>query len=334
MPGLSNTRIPSGVARTVTESKHTSFEASKQRWLGRDGVSAFERYASPQTHPGRNPFRLILQNLRVLGVFLIRRVVMGAGRLAAMEPTGRLAGSAAGRDVLMVGSGPSAASLKASEVAARQRSGSLVVVATNYFLRSSLAKTITPDYLVWSDDVFHPTHPEAGAAWDELATRPSVTVVSPWTWKRDIDARQVKNPVIYFDDDTLEGWSSNISPLFPRGYQGSTGAKALAFGLHLGGAQTFVIGLDLSAFTTFSADSDNRLHRGPAHITGADSGSKDITEYTINGMADLLYSASNEFLHVRRFFGNKGVTNLAADSLVDAFPKALEHPLVKKTRRR
>jgi len=259
---------------------------------------------------------------------------MGNGRLRALELTARLAGSASGGDVLVIGSGPSAAGLKSSEVTARQRSGSLVVVATNYFLRSDLAKTITPNYLVWSDDVFHPSHPDAAAAWEELGQRPSVTVVSPWTWKRDIDARGVTNPVIYFDDDTLEGWSSNTSPLHPRGYQGSTGAKALAFGVHLGGAETFVIGLDLSAYTTFSVDPKNRIHRGPAHIDGADSGTKDITEYTINGIADLIYSASNEFLYLRRLFSDHNVTNLAANSLVDAFPKVTEHPLMKKPRRR
>ena len=146
-------------------------------------------------------------------------------------------------------------------------------------LSSPLAKTITPDFLVWSDSVFSPMNRDRNArAWDAISERPNVQVVVPWTWQSVISTMATSSQFLYFDNDTLEGWSSNISPVKPRGYQGSTGVKALALGLHFGPRQVFIIGLDLSNYQQFSVDSDNRVHRHPTHVTGTDSGVQDISK--------------------------------------------------------
>ena len=319
----------------MASSTWNSFEKSKKALEDKPAVSYFERYSSPHTHPGGSVFRTLLQKTRVLANFFIRRLAQGPGRQQALQPLAALAGSAAGKDVLVIGSGPSAGALNAREVAKRQTDGALIVIATNYFLSSPLATSITPNYLVWSDSVFSPMNRQHNAkAWEALESHPSVTVVAPWTWRSVITTMTLAERFVYFDNDTLEGWSSNTSPLKPRGYQGSTGVKALAMALHLGGQQVFVIGLDLSYFQQFSVDPDNRVLRQPTHMKNTDSGVQDIGKDGVNGIADTLYSTANQFLALRTHFTGRNVVNLDPYSLVDAFPKVTEHPLIKKLRRK
>lgn len=296
-------------------------------------MSQFERWASPQTHPGFSVLRLAIQKLRVLALYLIRRIAQGAGRAEALAGMRDLAGSARGQEILVLGSGPSASNVNAREVARRQAAGDLVVVATNYFLKSPLAKTITPDYLVWSDSVFHPNNRSTNEAWSLLESSRRTRVVSPWTWRRHLIGEPLESRFVFFDNDTLEGWSTNLSPVYPRGYQGSTGAKALAFALHLNPRQVLVLGLDLSNFKHFTVDVDNRVLRHPTHIPGTDSGTQDLTDHTVNGLADSLYSMANQFLYLRTHFGDQPILNLDPHSLVDAFQKVESHPLVNKTRK-
>ena len=139
---------------------------------------------------------------------------------------------------------------------------------------------------------------------------------------------------LYFDNDSLEGWSKSISPLRPRGYQGSTGVKALAVALHLEPSAVLLIGLDLSYYRNFVVDSDNRLLRQPSHVAGTDSGTQDISPHSVHGLADALYSTASQFLALHTHFAGRSVVNLDPDSLVDAFPKASAHPLMKQRTRK
>jgi hypothetical protein len=317
----------------MTNQSFERFEARKKSLESNGTVHSLERWSSPHTHPGGSLLRLAAQKFRVLTLFAIRRLVSSQGRAAALAALSTLSGSASGKEVLVIASGPSANTLNATAVAKAQKAGSLIVVATNYFLSSPLATTISPDYLLWSDSVFHPKNRKTNPSWDLLADNPTTKVVSPWTWKHRVPG-EFASRMVYFDDDTLETWSRNISPLKPRGYQGTTGAKALALGIHLEPSTTYVIGLDLSYFRHFSVDAENRVWRHPAHVAGTDSGNQDLTHNTVSGIADSLYSTANQFYYLRALFSGYPVVNLDPGSLVDAFPKVTSHPLVKKTRSR
>lgn len=317
----------------MTQSSFDRFENSKTTLESNSKARFLERWSSPHTHPGGSVIRLGIQKLRVVVMFLLRRLVSGPGRSNALSGLEALAGSARGKEVLVIGSGPSAEKINSATVAKAQKAGELIVVATNYFLSSPLAKTITPDFLVWSDEVFHPRHRSSQEAWGLLESHDTVTVVSPWTWHGKIP-HDLRSRFIFFDNDTLETWSTNISPLRPRGYQGTTGTKALALGIHLQPRTTFLIGLDLSYFQNFSVDSDNRLHRHPTHMVGTDSGVQDLSALSVSGIADALYSTANQFYYLRRLFAGSPVINLDPNSLVDAFPKAGSHPYIKAPRNR
>jgi hypothetical protein len=307
------------------------FEDTRDRVLKNSRVAAFDRFTTPHTHPGLSAGRILLVKTRVLAVFLLRRLAQGSGRRDALEGTRALAGSAAGRDVLVIGSGPSASTVKKTAVTSAQKKGDLVVIATNFFLASDLGKTITPDYLVWSDDIFHPSRSDDNSeAWEGVASHPGITLVSPWTWRGEIEKKKLPNKVVYFDDDTLEGWSKNISPLRPRGYQGSTGQKAIAFATHLAPRQTFIIGIDLSYFRHFTVDEHNRLFRNPVHLRGTDTGVADLTPQTLVGLADELYSTANTFRYLHTHFRGKNISTLDPGSLIDAFPKVTDSPYITK----
>lgn len=290
-----------------------------------------ERYTSPHTHPGGSIWRTALQKLRVLLTFVVRRLTLGTGRRRALRDLQLHRGAGRQQEILVIGSGPSAGSLKPREVTKRQASGDLLVVATNYFLNSPLARTITPDYLVWADKAFDPSGGVSSAEqWSRADAAEGVTLVVPWTWKNSLTTSSIKNRILFFDNDSLEGWSSNISPVRPRGYQGGTGVKALAFALHLAPKAVLLIGLDLSYYRNFAVDQENRLLRHPTHIAGADSGVQEIGQHSIHGLADALYSTSSQFLALHTHFGGQPVINLDPHSLVDAFPKVTSHLLTKK----
>lgn len=329
----------------MTVSPFEQFEIAKRNLMERPFFRNLERATSPHTHPGSNPLSVCFRLLRTASMFLIRRVLQSSGRETALRQLKDLAGGATDRDILVIGSGPSSSSLNVPEVLRRQRDGSLLVIATNYFLSSSIGKQITPDYLVWSDEVFHPRNRGRDTAWADKAFFPNsrnfdeewerleaareVKVISPWHWKKAVDQTAISGRVLYFDDESLEGLSTNINPTKPRGYQGSTGIKALAIALHMKPRECFIIGIDLSNFVAISIDEDNRILRGTSHISGADSGTQDVTAYSLNGVSDLIYSAASELRYVSTLFPKEGVTNLGKGSLVDAFKRVSVHPLVK-----
>jgi len=317
----------------TTDTSHSfdRYEEARDQLATKPTVSRFERWSSPHTHPGGSVWRTVVVKLRVLAMFIIRRLSQGRGRREALRGMKNLAGSAQGKIALVIGNGPSAERLKPREVAKKQSAGSLVVIATNHFLSSGNARLITPDFLVWSDDEFHPRLRHANPErWATLAKHPTVTVVMPWTWQKHVHDAEMANTVLFFDNDTLETWTRNISPLKPRGYQGTTGAKALALAVHLGAAETHVIGLDLSYIRNFQVNADNTVTRHPTHVAGTDSGEQDLTRHTLVGIADLLYSTANQFRAFHTHFAGKNIVNLDPNSLVDAFPKAKDSPLVKK----
>ena len=314
----------------MSRSARTPLDRVKSLFESERGHSV-ERYLSPHTHPGGNIGRTTLQKLRVLLNFVIRRLSLGTGRHQALQALRLHRGAGREQEILVIGSGPSANSLQAREVKKRQKAGELLVVATNYFLNSPLARIITPDYLVWADDVFDPGTPSSSShEWARAQAADDVTLVVPWTWKDSIDTSLWANRILFFDNDSLEGWSKNISPIRPRGYQGSTGVKALAFALHLMPRIVLLIGLDLSYYKSFVVDHENRVLRQPAHIAGADSGVQDISHHSVHGLADALYSTSSQFLALQTHFAGHPIINLDPNSLVDAFPKVTGHPLTKK----
>ena len=293
-----------------------------------------ERYSSPHTHPGGSIWRTTVQKMRVLVNFVARRIALGSGRSDALRSLNNLKGSAQHQEILVIGSGPSSERLNVREAKKRQARGELVVVATNYYFNSQAADSLTPDYLVWADRAFDPKNPKSAAAWKTVKQWDGVTLVVPWTWRQAIRAGEMQNRMVYFDNDSLEGWTNNISPARPRGYQGGTGVKALAFALHLEPKVVFLVGVDLSYYKNFAVDEENRVIRRPSHVTGTDSGVQDISQHSVAGLADALYSTANQFLALHKFFSGRSIVNLDAGSLVDAFPKVSTHPLMRKAVKR
>jgi len=326
---LSNTKIHSeGVESMGKVDLFKRFNAWKIVFLSNPALARLERFSSPHTHPGLSAWRILLQKARVVILFIIRRVAQGVGRKAALRELRQRRNSASGKVVLVVGNGPSADELNPDEIARWQKNGRLVVVATNYFLGTPLGKNITPDYLVWADDVFDPLHEGSAKQWELAQAREKTCLVVPWTWKTGL-SDDMHSRVLFFDNDSLESITRNISPLKPRGYHGSTGVKALAFAIHLGGDQTLLSGVDLSNFKNFSVDQSNEIWRGPAHVKGADSGTMRISEFALLGISDALYSAASELRYLRTHFADRDVVNLGSTSLIDAFPRDYTHPLTR-----
>ena len=305
------------------------FERTRDRLGANARVARLERWTSPHTHPGLSVMRVTITKLRVLGMFVIRRLAQGTGRRRALAELRELAGSARGKRILVIGSGPSAGKLSGAAIARAQRNNELIVIATNNFLLSPLAKKVSPDFLLWSDAIFAPhSTGHQREVWEILAKHPEVHLVCPWTWKSGVEQMSLPRPAFYFDDETLEGWTRNISPLRPRGYQGTTGVKAIALAAHFAPQQIDIIGIDLSYFKNFRVDAENHLTQMPAHLTGTDWGAQTLDQYAMFGVSDLLYSMASQFRALHTHFRGLPIVNLDGESLVDAFPKNPESELL------
>ncbi len=327
-------RLPGQIAVMATDppsGRFQRFEQTRDKIGSAKAVARLERWSSPHTHPGTSAVRVTVTKIRVLAMFLIRRLAQGRGRRSALRRVRALAGSARGKTILVVGSGPSAERLSGKAVSTAQASGGIQIVATNRFLSSDLAQSFQPDFLLWSDDTFNPDRSDHDQhAWEVLTRHPGVTLVCPWTWRKTVESQGRTHNVVYFDDDSLEGWSRNISPMRPRGYQGTTGVKALAFATHLGPRKIQLIGLDLSYFRSVTVDSGNSITRHPTHLARTDSGQQNLNPATLLGMADLLYSTASQFRALHTHFRGFPIENLDPDSLIDAFPKVPSSELVRR----
>ena len=90
----------------MTTTRFDRFEEGKRSLEKNSAFRTFERWSSPHTHPGGSVVRLIVQKLRVLVTFVIRRIASGPGREGALSGLKALANSAVGKDVLVSRAGP------------------------------------------------------------------------------------------------------------------------------------------------------------------------------------------------------------------------------------
>jgi len=131
---------------------------------------------------------------------------------------------------------------------------------------------------------------------------------------------------IVFSDVELRAWTSNISPLFPRGYASMTLYKALAMALWFGYEKIYIIGMDNTYPRNIYCDIDNRFLNLEIH-----SGSKDYVvdqSSRYSTIADGIYEISIVFRDLVKVSNDK-IVNLDRYSLTDAFRKASNQEIME-----
>lgn len=230
-----------------------------------------------------------------------------------------------GKEALVLGNGPSVSKLDSERINGDVLSGNLDVFAVNYFPGTEFANSITNDfYLVLSDPEHLPNHknPRTQDLWDYLSKNQKVRLILPTSWARYPGISKVLNSINYFDDSSWQSFSSNISPLFPRGYTSLTAYKALAFAGFLGYKKIYISGIDNTMYKTVRVNHENRLLQDSNHQAGSQGYSDhDLSSVFSGGAGDYFFDLSQAFLDLRLSFSRLEIWNLDRDSMVDAFPK-------------
>lgn len=234
-----------------------------------------------------------------------------------------LKSSAISKKVLVIGNGPSQGFLDEDMLTDFKRNGGEIFVVNFWCANESLSKVI-PTYLVISDPE---TLNSSCAAHlrdknqhllDYLKTNSSIQVFCPLRRCSELGLKLGNDRIIGFVDHELRMWSSNISPLYPRGYLSMTLFKALAMALWLGYEKIYLIGMDNTYQRNTYCDSDNKILNHEVHSGINSSVSDQSSAYEC--MGDLLVELSHIFYDARKF-RNSRILNLDPYSLTDAFAK-------------
>jgi hypothetical protein len=295
-------------------------------------LKTLERRFSITANPDLSITYLALIRARIFVEWLVKRIHYSKFHHAALKPTRLVKNSSPSLSALVIGNGPSAGKLEWSRVAEAQRSG-LKVFAINYFPLSEASATVIPNFLVLSDPVMKPSTSmdnRTSEMWKRIRENPPGKLVVPVSWFQIMNSKpEITTQILYFDDNGLEGWTKNISPIRPRGYLALTAYKALAFASYLGFNRIYIIGIDNSMFRSIAVDEKNRLVQYPNHFFEQGAVTSDISDLYPKGMSDYFRDMSLCFSSLSKYFSHLPIVNLDENSLVDCFIKESSSSLLK-----
>jgi hypothetical protein len=230
------------------------------------------------------------------------------------------------RTALIVANGPSASNINWQSVREIKASQGLDLFIINYAMLDASYREFIDlvDFLVLSDPEMHPNSSSDRNVrnWERMKEIPNAHLISPTHWHLSMPDQICKRlECLHFNDFSLEGITSNVSPLRGRGYSSLTAYKALSCAIHFGYKRILIIGFDNSGFKDINVDCDLNLLQLPGHALGDYSKAWDCTSHYPKGIGDFLYDYSELFLSLRRSFHPYDITNLGLSSEVDAFPK-------------
>jgi hypothetical protein len=238
--------------------------------------------------------------------------------------------SKVGKIALVLGNGPSLDKLNCEVV------GSYIddVFVTNGFYKLKIADSLTPDFYGLSDPAhFFSKSQESGLELDSLHAyieEVKAKLILPHLLYSETGYKD--SGALFFDDRELTFFNRNTSPLKPRGYGSTTVYKVLAFANFLNYERIYVLGIDNTGFSNYRGRLDNKVTDIDMVVAKkkTENRSEFLEEYETvftSGMAGRMQSYAHLFGDLCLFSREK-VFNLDQDSLVDAFSKVEDHPLI------
>jgi hypothetical protein len=157
--------------------------------------------------------------------------------------------------------------------------------------------------------------------WQWIEAHPTCTLFLPLHWKKLYPSDLQGFKCVWFDDSSLEGFTSNVLPHRARGYTSMTTYKALGLACWMEFKSIGVLGLDNSMFLSLEPQSDNTIHQLSNHFFDYDTPEKMKNFSTIYArIADYFYHLAKSFDDLNKFSGFN-IINLSESSFVDAFSK-------------
>lgn len=285
------------------------------------------KIANPHYYHGRSVLKLIVHNfLQFVGFLRTPRPKKGI-----LDNTSKLHESKAGKVALVLGSGPSLNNLNLETLDCHI--DDLFVI--NAFNQLKVSSKVKPTFYGLSD----PAHFGLLAGEQALELRETLryikdsgaTLVLPHT-AHDNNVFGEFNR-IYFDDRERVFFNKNLSPLKPRSYGSTTIYKMLALAVFMGYDKIYILGFDNTNFFNYRGRPDNLMQdlggaTADKNVEKKSSFIGDFEREFTSGMAGRMQSYAHLFGDLHKFNSCK-IINLDPYSLTDAFPKVINHPLVK-----
>lgn len=225
-------------------------------------------------------------------------------------------------DIVLIAGGPSFTDEIARSLLKNRNKFKVCVV--NFYNLNKLSEELIPDYYVLSDPAHLKTNNESIAKKNKLLfsyiDRHKIKVISPAgrKWK------QIVNPWLSFDDKELL-FSSNITPVRPRGYPSNTFFKAIAVAQALKHRKIYLVGLDYNYPKKLFLDENNKLYlRDEHHYGHVDTDlSKDF-----KSVAHALNWWSLDYHHFRKI-SSENIFNVTNSSMIDFFERISPEQFIK-----
>ena len=274
-------------------------------------------------YPRRSPILLLVFNFMELKSFLFSRNHYRVFRKA----TKKLQNSKKGKTALILGNGPSLNKLDSEQV----NFDNPDVWVVNNFYRTSMASDLRVSHYVFSDPLHIQEPAPEFVEWinSRISRKLNIVFVLPhWSKSSSLNEFFPDQVTYYFDDRSLSSWTSNTSPLKPRGYISLTLYKALAFAIYLGYERIYILGMDNTEFLSLTSNAENRIINMGQHAYARSSTDQiDLTSEFQDGFASAFLAYAHAFGDLLKFKGP--IVNLDKKSLTTAFPKISNHPWVK-----
>ena len=284
-----------------------TFSGKKREYLG----------VSP--YPRRSPMILTFLNIQELIRFF---------KSPKLDPITRKSiilarKSKAGKKCLLLGNGPSLRNLEYSSVADDNPD----IWVMNDFYKTELSNLVKVSFYVLSDSAHLDEenflqNPRLFPILEKVR-KDSATLVVPHSFQNHIPETNWNISTIFFDDRELSAWTRNIAPYLPRGYIGLTAYKALAYCIHFGYDEIFILGMDSSEFQLLSSDKQNRILLDGNHAYNDDFSGRDYSEHFLDGFAGAFMTYAHTSGDIERFEGP--IFNLDSSSFITKFPKISKH---------
>lgn len=217
-------------------------------------------------------------------------------------------------EVVIIAGGPSFTSDLADAIIKYRKS--LDVAAINFYCLNQKSQSLVPNYYILSDPAHLKTSDPALAEKNVLLKRyikeNNCKLCVPYgeSWN------EYAKPFIHFDD-TENLFSSNINPIFPRGYPSNTMFKTIALMIAIGYERIYLVGFDYDYPRRILLDDDNKLILQEEHHYGrVDSNYSNL----FDSVGHALHWWAQDYWHLKKLSSSR-VINVTENSLVDAFQR-------------
>lgn len=263
------------------------FTSSAIRSLTRVGMNPWRHgLGVPDGHKGVNRSNTLIKSVLLMVRWSVSLLVLYRERRVALAPLAEIKSQetvASSQKCLILGSGTIGdnSSEKIMEFAGDPK---VTIMVMNHFNQSQFFASIKVDYWLMLDRGAQQdnSNDKTDKTWETIRSLGECTVVVPWQ-----DFKSTKHPKkLAVENHSLAGVTKNISPLWPRGYEGKSCLKAICLADYFGFGEIVVAG----------CSNDYYKH---ATVTNGYVDADEVKEFSPMSAEDYFQNIANEFAYQR-----------------------------------